>query len=150
MPHTVHELDFWVSMRTTNEGYLIWLTKNHGEQYTPYEAPLQHRVWALQNQWLSNLANKCSNTHRFLFRTVLALIATCTTPILSMRSPFLLCYRLRSNQLRPQVQLRPAPLCRGRLMHIHNKTLSLYAEANGLCNRFSWLCLLLSCSKDAQ
>ena len=67
-----------------------------------------------------------------------------------MRSPFLLRYRLSPNQLRPQVQLRPAPLCRGRLMHIHNKILSLYAEANGLCNRSPWLCLLLSCSKDTH
>ena len=67
-----------------------------------------------------------------------------------MRSPFLLRYRLSPNQLRPLVQLRPAPLCRGRLMHIHNKILFLYAEANGLCNRSPWLCLLLSCSKHAQ
>ena len=84
------------------------------------------------------------------FHTVLALIATCTTLILGIRPPFLLCYRLCSNQLCPHVQLRPASLCCGRLFHIHNKTLSLYAEAYGLCNRSPWFCLVLSCSKDAQ
>ena len=107
-------------------------------------------MWAFQNLWLSNLANECSNTHRFLSHTLLALIASCTIPILNMRSRFLLRYRLSPNQLRPQVQLRPAPLCCGRLMHIHQKTPSLYAEANGLCNRSPWLCLLLSGSKHAQ
>ena len=69
---------------------------------------------------------------------------------LEYATSFLLCCRLRSNQLRPQVQLRPAPLCRGRLLRIHNKTLSLYAEPNGLSNRSPCLCLLLSCSNNAH
>ena len=86
----------------------------------------------------------------FFFTVIRSLTTTCTTPILIMRLPLLLCYWLCSNQLRPLVQLRPAPLCCGRLLHLHNKTLSLHAEANGLGNRSPWLCLLLPCSKDAQ
>ena len=69
---------------------------------------------------------------------------------LDYAASLLLCYWLGSNQLRPLVQLRPAPLCRGRLLHIYNKTLSLHVEANGLGNCSPWLCLLLPWSKNAQ